>query len=163
MSSSWSTASSVSVDDPEPNVASLCPRPKYVYEKCFQAWSAHTLCQRSHRCHSAAAATIDRHSAFHPPLPPLADAPRVSAVCCVVWCRYTNEYLTGQSSRLPCEAEYVQYQRCLLSKLNDDVKSQLPPIDVANPGSLDGGGQGKSKVAGSGAQQKPVAGNSAAS
>ena len=81
-----------------------------------------------------------------------------------VRCRYTNEYLTGQSSQLPCEAEYVHYQQCLLTKLNDDVKSQLPAIDVRNPGSLDGGAQGKSKAATSNsAQQKPAASNSAAS
>ena len=71
-------------------------------------------------------------------------------------CRYTNDYLTGHSSQLPCEAEYVQYQQCLLSKLNDDVKRELPSIDVRNPGSLDGAGLGKTPA--SGAQQKPAAG-----
>ena len=69
--------------------------------------------------------------------------------------RYTNEYLTGQSSELPCESEYAQYQQCLLSVLNEDLKSQLPGIDVRNPGSLDGAVQGKSSAGNSSsAQQK---------
>ena len=77
-------------------------------------------------------------------------------------CRYTNEFLTGQSSELPCSAEYVQYQQCVLSQLNDDVKRELPAIDVASPGSLDGPAQGKGKAANSG-RQKSSAGNRAPS
>ena len=83
-------------------------------------------------------------------------------MCCA--CRYTNEFLRGTSSQLPCEAEYLQYQQCVLSKLSDDVKRELPPIDVINPGSLDGAAQSKAKAANSGnTQQKPATGNNAAS
>ena len=79
-------------------------------------------------------------------------------------CRYTNEFLSGQSSELPCSAEYVQYQQCVLNALNEDVKRDLPAIDVADPGSLDGPAQSKAKAANSSnARQKPQAGNRAPS
>jgi hypothetical protein len=43
-SSPWSSTppSTVdSADEPEPNVASLCPRLKWTYERCFQHWYTH--------------------------------------------------------------------------------------------------------------------------
>lgn len=76
---------SMPADAPIPNVSSLCPRLKLVYEKCFQNW-------------------------------------------------YTTQFLTGESSELPCEHEYARYQYCVKQRMDPNILKEVPELDRNNPG-----------------------------
>ena len=112
--SPWSsTASAPSADDAEPNVASLCPRLKWRYERCFQQWytadfltghSTQLPCQDEYklyqqcilvRIHSAPYTTHHQHSITMPllltllltTLPPPPSPPSVrSRSWTLSWC-----------------------------------------------------------------------------